>query len=172
MNWKALLPAAALMILFTPSAAFSRNHHYYGNVTQNGMMNQFGNGAYANHNFNGMAGMNPYAVAPVAPPVANLGAYGISPFANNGFNYAGNNGLLAYNGMNGMCGHHRHKHKRRGVLQALLNQNGYGYGNMGNGVGYGYGNMGYGGYGNGYYGNPYGYGNGLTGGIRNLLNRF
>lgn len=163
MNWKALLPAAALLVLLAPSAAFSRNHHYYGNISQNGMM---GNGAYYGGNPMASAGINPYAVAPVAPPVANVGAFGMNALANN-YNYG--NGMYGYNGMmngmNGMCGHHR-RHRRRGLLQSLLNQNGgYGYGNMGNGYGYGYGN---GMMGNGY---GYGYGNGLTGGIRTLLNR-
>ncbi|HEY9680989.1 MAG TPA: hypothetical protein V6C89_18350 [Drouetiella sp.] len=159
MNWKALLPAAALLVLLAPSAAFSRNHHYYGNISQNGMM---GNGAYYGGNPMVNAGINPYAVA---PPMANMGAYGMNALANN-YNYG--NGMFGYNGMNGMngmCGHHR-RHRRRGLLQSLLNQNGgygYGYGNMGNGLGYGYGN--------GYMGNGYGYGNGLTGGIRSLLNR-
>lgn len=181
MNWKALLPAAALLVVLSPSAAFSRNHHYYGNISQNGMASQFGyTGYYGGNNFNPMAnhGMNPYAMAPVSPPVANFGNMAIAPFPNSGINYVGNNGLTGYNGMYGSCGRHHHKHRRRGLLQALLNQNGYGYGNMGyggygNGLGYGnrMGYGGYGNYGNGFFGNSYGYGNGLTGGLRNILNR-
>jgi len=170
MNWKALLPAATLLVLFVPSAAFSRNHH--SGMYQNGMMSQMGNGGQyygaSSHNINPMvsAGMNPYAnVNPYAgAPIANVGAYGVNSLASNGFGYAGNNGMLGMNnGMNGMGMCHRHrKHRRRGMLQALFN-NGGGYGNSG------YGNMGYGN--QGMYGNSYGYGGGLTGGLRNMLGR-
>jgi hypothetical protein len=171
MNWKALLPAATLLVLFVPSAAFSRNHHS-GNMYQNGMMSQLGNGGQyygaSNHSINPMisAGVNPYA---------NVGAYGANAFANNGLNFAGNNGMLGMNSMNGMngmgmCQRHRHKHKRRGMLQSLLN-NGGGYGNSGFGN-MGYGNQGMMGYGNrGLMGNSYGYGGGMTGGLRNMLGR-
>ncbi len=180
MNWKALLPAAALLVLFAPSAAFSRNHHDNGYGSQNGMMGQYGNsGQYysgANHGISPLAnsGINPYAAAPIAT-VAQYG--GGNAFANNGFGYAGNNGygnngfgnnaFANLNGMNNMCQRRHHKHRRRGMLQSLLGGNSYGYGNSG------YGNMG--GYGQGFgnsYGGYGGYGGGLTNGLRNVLNRF
>jgi hypothetical protein len=176
MNWKAVLPVAALLALIVPSAAFSNNHHGMGG--QNGMMSQFGNNGgqflgASNHSIAPFAnsGVNPYAVA----PVANVNPYGMNSFSNNGMGFGsnvmgfggnsmgfgGNNGLLGMNN-GGMCGRHRHHHKRRGLM-SLMNQNSS-YGGMGMG------NMGYGT--RSMMGNSYGYGGGgLTGGLRNMLGR-
>ncbi len=169
MNWKAFLPAAALLALIMPTAALSRNHHYYNDGSnQNGMTSQFGNNG---GQFNGASsqGMMPYANAGgnpyTATPFANGGQYGANAFANNGMNFASNNGMMGMNN-GGMCQRRRHKHKRRGLLNALMNQNsmmGNGYNNYGNnGFGNSYGNR-------GMFGNSYG--GGLTGGLRNMLGR-
>lgn len=114
------------------------------------------NAAWSRHNFcNGYSQFNPYM--------------------SNGFNGNG-----AWNGSwNGIC--HKHKHHRRGMLNAFFNP-GYGYNNN-----YGYNNYGYGNpYGSGIgnvvnrfgYGNPYGngygngYGYGAVNGLANLIRRF
>ncbi|HEY9676394.1 MAG TPA: hypothetical protein V6C76_00215 [Drouetiella sp.] len=173
MNWKALLPAAALLVLFVPSAAYSRNHHMLG-ASSMGMMSPISNGGQflgsAAHGMTSFANpgmMNPYAAAAPVATVAPFAASALGGGIGNGGLLGMNSGLLGMNnGMfnNGMmCGrHHRHKRRRRGLLNALMMQNG------------GYNNYGYGGgglLGNSYgYGN-YGYGGGLTGGLRSVLGR-
>jgi hypothetical protein len=84
MNWKALLPAAALLALLMPSEALSRNHNFYNDGGANGIsppgtLTPFSNGSgngYLSGNVNQYSN-NGY------DPSAN-GAYGYDQYANNG----------------------------------------------------------------------------------------
>ncbi len=83
MNWKALLPAAALIALLMPSEALSRDNNFYNDgtngITPPGTLTPFSNGSgngYLSGNVNRYDN-NGY------DPSAN-GAYGYDQYANNG----------------------------------------------------------------------------------------